>query len=445
MSLKFKFLLFFALMPGIVKAQVNLVENPLFNLYSNCPDSLGQFNQSDGYLEGWESIHTADFFHSCNNTENGGNNEVGVPENNAGFQDPHLSKGYAGIISAWKETSSTIETYREYIVTQVDLVAGKKYTVQFYASLASKSGYMTNGMGAQISPTPPTLQSGSGILSGAATFINDTVLDQPGEWKKNSFDYTATQTGLHYLILGNFYANSEVTIKINPNSDPNPGDFAFLAYYYIDDLLVTETPEPCKITGGTNGSSTSLYKWIFVGNANGLSQGMYFVQRHEITRQISFPYSEDPEIIVDSSQTLGWSQANPNNGNGWFEVVPGTLTHTSATLRTYVYYVASDAQGKQIKKYYPTAPSSVVFAYNKPELEILVQNKTFNFFDRLLAKFRILAGRQVDPDHSLGNVIIASGANVTFKAGDSIYLEPGFNAEEKSEFLALISTNFCDP
>lgn len=61
---------------------------------------------------------------------------------------------------------------------------------------------------------------------------------------------------------------------------------------------------------------------------------------------------------------------SPNYGEGFCQVVPGTLTTTGATLRTYVYDVYN-MLGQHLG-YYPSSPQSVTFQYTVLGVPILV-------------------------------------------------------------------------
>jgi hypothetical protein len=90
-------------------------------------------------------------------------NWVRVPNNFAGYQQPKVGNGYAGIITH----SGSIANYREYCVQPLltPLQAGKRYRVSFWVSLGNYAGYKTQGMGAWLSPTDPNALGYSGILS----------------------------------------------------------------------------------------------------------------------------------------------------------------------------------------------------------------------------------------------------------------------------------------
>jgi hypothetical protein len=114
--------------------------------------------------------------------------------------------------------------------------------------------------------------------------------------------------------------------------------------------------------GGTITSSTGNYSVHFVG-ATGLATGNYIVKRHEVQKAVTFPNSfcQVTGAWGRGVGTSGWSQANPNYGEGFCRVVPGTLTTTGVTLRTFVYEVVN-VLGQSLG-WYPAAPGNVTFAY----------------------------------------------------------------------------------
>ncbi|WP_276359910.1 S8 family serine peptidase [Daejeonella sp. H1SJ63] len=112
-------------------------------------------------------------------------------------------------------------------------------------------------------------------------------------------------------------------------------------------------------TGSTVASTTDSYTSVFYA-IPGLAPGTYVVKRYEVTRAVTFPYSfcNIAGAWGRGVGTTGYSVANPNYGEGFCEVVPGTLTNTSATLRTYVYEVFNVLG--QSMGYYPATPSNVL-------------------------------------------------------------------------------------
>ncbi len=97
-------------------------------------------------------------------------------------------------------------------------------------------------------------------------------------------------------------------------------------------------------------------------DADGYS-GTLIVKRYEVRKTITFPqpFCHIEGVWGRGVGTTGWSQANPNYGVGFTEVVPGTLTATGVTLRTYVYE-RFNTLGQNLG-YAPATPQNVVFAY----------------------------------------------------------------------------------
>lgn len=116
-------------------------------------------------------------------------------------------------------------------------------------------------------------------------------------------------------------------------------------------------------TGGNIVNSTSQFSMIFMGTP-GLASSTYLVKRHEVQKDVQFPQNCYDIIGVwgRGVKTLGYNFSNPNFGEGFCELVPGTQNDNSVTLRTYVYEIWS-ITGAYIG-YYPTSPSNVNFAYS---------------------------------------------------------------------------------
>ncbi len=121
-------------------------------------------------------------------------------------------------------------------------------------------------------------------------------------------------------------------------------------------------------SSGTIISTSSQYAAQFI-SATGLATANYLVKRIEVQKTVSLPGNLYNIVGAWGRGTFstGWSAASLNYGEGFCEVVPGSLTSTSATLRTYVYQVWSIA-GSYLG-YYPTTPSNATFAYSVLGLE----------------------------------------------------------------------------
>ncbi|TXH28459.1 MAG: T9SS type A sorting domain-containing protein [Cyclobacteriaceae bacterium] len=115
-------------------------------------------------------------------------------------------------------------------------------------------------------------------------------------------------------------------------------------------------------TTGTVHSTTGNYTQQFL-SAPGIATGTYIVKRKEVRKSVTFPTALCQLIGVwgRGVGSTGWSLINPNFGEGFVEVVPGTASNTGVTLRTYVYEVTS-VLGQPLG-HYPTTPGNVTFNY----------------------------------------------------------------------------------
>jgi len=119
----------------------NLVPNPSFEEYMECPDGIYQINKlvSWGDFNWNASSPTPDYFHACSPTF------MGIPDNAFGSQCPITGKAYCGIYT----TFSLTENYSEYLgvklITPLD--SGNTYYISFKVSLSDESERANNNLG----------------------------------------------------------------------------------------------------------------------------------------------------------------------------------------------------------------------------------------------------------------------------------------------------------
>jgi subtilisin family serine protease len=112
-------------------------------------------------------------------------------------------------------------------------------------------------------------------------------------------------------------------------------------------------------TGGTDVGYTAQMNTFY--GVPGLNPVLSYVMCHEVQKNITFPTRINPAVWGRGVATTGWSTEYPNYAMGWCDAVPGTVTSTSATLRTYVYQVYNSSNGTWT--WYPITPQNAVFAY----------------------------------------------------------------------------------
>jgi len=265
-------------------------------------------------------------------------------------------------------------------------------------------------------------------------------------------------SGIAALLIGYAQENLGVTlynddveqiIKLSTEQVPGMGGQNWTPEYgtgrvnarqALDFIRLPNVIQQWTATGGSSVSSSGQYNMVFY-DTPGLLQIVYVVNRWEIQKTISFPqaFSSPPEAWGRGVATTGYSSDSPNFGMGWSEVVPGSVTATGATLRTYVYEVWKMLPGLppplEYLGYFPTTPSNVVFAYTV--LEAIPENLTLTNLS--IADTRVyIATNTITAGPAF---TVESGGDVTFKAGASITLKPGFIATAGSNFHAYIDTS----
>ncbi len=218
----------------------NLVQNPSFEEYLECPQRLARF---DTNVVSWScpSMGTTDYFNSCSEI-------MGTPDNFKGRQPADFGNGYVGFYVY------APDDYREYLQVELQeqLIKGVNYEVSFYVSLADRSD--------------------SAIKEFGVLFSQDQLdIDTQKNLSKNLW-YQQEGNRYNYLEIGysNFYSNTEDWILVHTqfeakgsekymtlgNFKPNARTRLFQtkkeskqgAYYYVDMVSVITDDPPRKIT-----------------------------------------------------------------------------------------------------------------------------------------------------------------------------------------------------
>ncbi len=209
---------------------------------------------------------------------------------------------------------------------------------------------------------------GVSILS---TFRNGITFSDPNyEYLSGTSMATPVVTGIASLLKGynpNLYNDDiEQIIRISADDKGDPGWDQYYgtgrvnAYNALNLLRAPYQLSQLSSYGGSYYANTASYTTVIYG-ASGLADGVYIVERHEVRKNVSFSPRTSINVWGRGVGTVGWSAASPNFSMGYCDVIPGTVTNTSATLRTYVYKVWNIAG--QYLGYYPAAPANVNFNY----------------------------------------------------------------------------------
>lgn len=166
------------------------------------------------------------------------------------------------------------------------------------------------------------------------------------------------------------------------------------------------------------------YQWsLNAGGCSELADGIYIVERHTIEKTVNYPYTKAPVL---RGRANGFSQANPNDGNYFMEVVE--LNETEATVRTHVYDVISTMSGQSLS-WAPHSPSNVNFEFSIASAlkeTLYLQDQTLNSGDHsFYALDKIFMGEEVDDNQPYGPFIVEGDADVVAHGGHNIIIEEG--------------------
>jgi len=149
-------------------------------------------------------------------------------------------------------------------------------------------------------------------------------------------------------------------------------------------LTVTQLPYQHfdeSASGGSDYSCTDWYRTYFPRRGRERGQIGWAVKCHEVRKTVSLPHTDfEMALAWGRKETVGWNkgeywpyskfpffqEARVEYEEGWCEAVPGSMTGTHVTLRTYVDEVRRINQAGQLygdTYWWPATPSGVEFQY----------------------------------------------------------------------------------
>lgn len=216
----------------------NLVKNPSFEHYKNCPKQLGNLKHD---LIDWDTptLGSTDYFHGCSQA-------MGTPKNFNGEQPADFGEGYVGLYLY------APDNYREYLQAHLTetLKKGDKYVLSFYVSLAERSDFAIKEFGVCFSENPIEVETRkvlsrrylskvSGDVSNYFEIKYSEYYSDNEAWVKVEKEFVANGKE-NFLIIGNFKDNKK-TQNFKTKRKAKQG-----SYYYLDMVSVI----PQKNNGG---------------------------------------------------------------------------------------------------------------------------------------------------------------------------------------------------
>lgn len=224
----------------------NLVPNPSFEVYDECPVDMTDYPQKD-LIPDWfmPNKGTSDYFNACTVIQ------VGVPRNFIGNIWAFNGKAYAGIVLLEIHPSDTAGNkllhYREYLQAELKepLIKGQYYEVKLFYAIATYSTYCVNGLGIYLSEDKIKNRKNYRVLNYKPQLFaeNIPIIKERDIWHELS-DTIKSNGDEQYITIGNFFDDkhtaherldiNEFNIPLQDNIKKNG-----IAYYYIDMVSVT--------------------------------------------------------------------------------------------------------------------------------------------------------------------------------------------------------------
>jgi len=225
------------LLPLVAQNQ-NLVPNPSFEEYLECPYAPAELQNQVINWYSWQE--TPDFFHPCSNDLDG---FAGVPNNAWGYQWPISGDAYAAIATY---AFTTIDI-REYMAVELlePMDIGTSYYVMFHASFRDSINSdphlwcASNNIGMRFFQDPEYNNQTNPLTPDNYAHVNySEILNDYTNWTKIEGWVFADQP-YNWLAIGNFFTddNTEIEILNNVNS--------CISLYYIENVCVAKTPGEC--------------------------------------------------------------------------------------------------------------------------------------------------------------------------------------------------------
>jgi OmpA-OmpF porin, OOP family len=234
MRSKFPAILIFLVTACCDIAAQNLVPNPGFEKYKKIPASFcHNTSEFNSFIYNWTlpNIATSDYFHAKSRT-----NASTMKNNFVGNQPPQEGFAYAGFFLY----EPAAPEYREYLEVRLlkPLIAGQKYAVSYYVSLAEASEFGIDHFGVLFTKKMVRQKNSQFIKGGASAETSDSVFfDDKNKWMLVRIIYTA-RGGEQYMTIGNFRDSESMHFK-KVVVDKKKYYKENGAYYYVDNVCVS--------------------------------------------------------------------------------------------------------------------------------------------------------------------------------------------------------------
>ena len=222
---------------------------------------------------------------------------VSIPENMYGKEDPADGNNYAGIV-AYSYRSKVSRSYLT-VKLKSKMQQNNLYCIKYKASLAERSRYASNNLGALITQKKVS-QKGTNSITNSEAIVSDgnPVVSQTDGWWEFCTRYAA-KGNEQYLTIGNFETDAKTnneTLEVSAEYEKGP---VIAAYYYIDDVEIRriEANENC----GCSNTKIPDSKVIYSASIQ-LNDDMTVTEKVEAIDVYFYQYNA--EVVAAEKQTI---------------------------------------------------------------------------------------------------------------------------------------------
>jgi len=286
----------------ILHAQVNLVRNPSFEQYNNCPHDVHEVLYADywtGIVDtGWSPDLPVDsfvtppagyclptYYNTCDNIIDDPSRICTLPGNQDFYHYPRTGNALMGgrMFYDYSVTGFTFGT-EQYMQGRLysTLTAGQSYCVTFYVfrDASSGAGYAINHIGAYLDDgtVDSTTDCGKEQTEYAPQVVDTPVITDTLNWTKIQGSFIANGTE-RFITIGNFFDTAHTEHILVAAA-------GYFAYYLVDDVSVIASNATAyagpdqTITAGcytnigvdSNGDGMPCY-WYVLGGTTAIDSG----------------------------------------------------------------------------------------------------------------------------------------------------------------------------
>ncbi len=358
---------------SLAQQPINLIHNPDFEEYNNCPDRSDEVTYCNFWTTLDSSWNAIDYMHDKGGVPDYENvcsssPHVSVPLSYYYNHLPHSGDGMMGLITFF-DLNDTNHQSRDYLQGRLkqNLVPGRTYQMQFYTTMMQISQYAIDHIGAYLDngSIDTTLWPGKTQSQCSPQVYSNSIVNDTLNWVKVSGIFTATGNETH-VTIGNFFDLAHThTIPSIPAASPGAW-----AYYLVDDVSLIDCSNvlrPVRDTAIAPGDSVAFgtrneralpYNWYIQGNSTPFDSGRTIVVRPTV--QTTYILEQDlcgikyhdtmtVRMKIPGTEGIGGLQAGhggyeifPNPNNGVFTIAQSIANAAPVTVQV------SDAFGRQV-------------------------------------------------------------------------------------------------